>query len=77
MGPLVSFVERAVDLLAPIDGYHWRTLLSGSWMATDGTGLEVHVPGLPAAHDGDVELYRNTECAVFQHAAQEGRRQLS
>jgi len=52
MGTLVSFVERAADLLAPTDGHHWRTLLSGSWMATDGTGLKVLVPGLPAAHDG-------------------------
>ncbi|APR77965.1 Transposase [Minicystis rosea] len=65
-------MERAADLLAPIDGHHWRKLLSGTWMATDGTGLEVLVPGLPAAHDGDVELYRNTECAVFPYAAQKG-----
>ncbi|MFT3768500.1 MAG: IS66 family transposase [Minicystis sp.] len=72
MGTLVSFVERAADLLAPIDGLHWRTLLSGSWMATDGTGLKVLVPGLPAAHDGYVELYRNAACAVFQYAAQKG-----
>ena len=72
MGTLVSFVERAADLLAPIDGLHWRELLSSSWMATDGTGIKVLVPGLPAAHDGYVELYRNAECAVFQYAAQKG-----
>lgn len=47
MGTLVSFVERPADLLAPIDGLHWRKLLSSSWMATDGTGLKVLVPGLP------------------------------
>src|SRR5690606_3382208 len=69
MGTLVSFVERAADLLAPIDGWHWRQLLAGTWMATDGTGLKVLVPGLPAAHNGYVELYRNAECAVFQYAA--------
>ncbi len=69
MGTLVSFVERAADLLAPIDGLHWRTLLSSTWMATDGTGLKVLVPGLSSAHDGYVELYRNAECAVFQYAA--------
>lgn len=68
MGTLVSFVERAADLLAPIDGLHWRKLLSSSWMATDGTGLKVLVPGMPAAHDGYVEIYRNAECAVFQYA---------
>lgn len=68
MGTLVTFVARAADLLAPIDGLHWKQLLAGAWMATDGTGLKVLVPGLPAAHDGYVELYRNTACAVFQYA---------
>ena len=72
MGTLVSFVERAADLLAPIDGLHWKQLLAGSWMATDGTGIRVLVPGLPAAHDGYVELYRNDDCAVFQYAAHKG-----
>lgn len=69
MGTLVNFVERAADLLAPIDGVHWKQLLAGSWMATDGTGLKVIVPGLPAAHDGYLELYRNDACAVFQYEA--------
>ena len=27
MGSLVAFIERGADLLAAIDGYHWRTLL--------------------------------------------------
>ena len=69
MGTLVNFVERAADLLAPVDGLHWKQLLAGSWMATDGTGLKVLVPGLPAAHDGYLELYRNDACAVFQYEA--------
>jgi transposase len=72
MGTLVGFVERAADLLAPIDGLHWKQLLAGSWMATDGTGLKVLVPQLPAAHNGYIELYRNRECAVFQYAADKG-----
>jgi uncharacterized coiled-coil protein SlyX len=67
MGTLVNFVERAADLLAPIDGVHWKQLLAGSWMATDGTGLKVLVPGLPAAHDGYLELYRDDARAVFQY----------
>jgi len=66
-GTLVGFVERAADVLAPIDGLHWKKLLAGSWMATDGTGLKVLLPGLSAAHDGYVELYRSYECAVFQY----------
>ncbi len=67
MGTLVNFVERAADLLAPVDGVHWKQLLAGSWMATDGTGLKVLVPGLPAAHDGYIELYRDDTRAVFQY----------
>ena len=69
MGTLVNFVERAADLLAPVDGVHWKQLLTGSWMATDGTGLKVLVPGLPAAHDGYLELYRDDARAVFQYEA--------
>jgi len=69
MSTLVSFIERAADLLAPIDGLHWQQLLASSWMATDGTGLKVLIPGLPAAHDGYLELYRNLTCAVFQYEA--------
>jgi len=72
MGSLVGFVERAADLLSPIDGLHWKQLLAGKWMATDGTGLKVLVPKLPAAHNGYIELYRNRECAVFQYAADKG-----
>lgn len=64
----MGFVERAADLLAPIDGLHWKKLLQSPWMATDGTGLKVLLPGLSAAHDGYVELYRNDECAVFQYS---------
>lgn len=69
MGSLVSFIERAADLLAPIDGLHWRQLLAGHWMATDGTGLKVLVPGLPAAHNGYLDIFRNDELAVFQYSA--------
>jgi transposase len=72
MGTLVGFVEHAADLLGPIDGLHWKSLVASPWMATDGTGIKVLVPGLPAAHDGYVELYRNAECAVFQYAAHKG-----
>ncbi len=67
MGTMVSFIERAADLLARIDGLHWKQLLESEWMATDGTGLEVLVPGLPEAHNGYIELYRNLELAVFHY----------
>lgn len=67
MSTLVTFIERAADLLSGVDGLHWRQLLGSSWMATDGTGLKVIVPKLPTAHNGYVELYRNDELAVFQY----------
>ena len=67
MGTLVSLIERAADILAPIDGLHWKNLLAGSWMATDGTGLKVLVPELETAHNGYIELYRRDDLAVFQY----------
>lgn len=67
MSTLVTFIERAADLLSGIDGLHWKQLLASSWMATDGTGIKVIVPKLPAAHNGYIELYRNDELAVFQY----------
>jgi len=67
MSTLVSFIERAADLLGSIDGLHWHQLLTSSWMATDGTGLKVLVPKLPKAHNGYIELYRNRQAAVFQY----------
>ena len=67
MSTLVTFIERAADLLSGIDGLHWKQLLGSSWMATDGTGLKVIVPKLPVAHNGYVELYRNNDVAVFQY----------
>ncbi|HEY4157446.1 MAG TPA: IS66 family transposase [Polyangiaceae bacterium] len=69
MSTLVTFVERAADLLAGVDGLHWKQLLASSWMATDGTGLKVIVPKLPNAHHGYIELYRNDALAVFQYEA--------
>lgn len=77
MGSLVAFIERAADLLAPIDALHWKQLLASAWMATDGTGLKVLVPGLPAAHDGYLELYRNLSCAVFQYEASKASESLA
>ncbi len=67
MGTLVSLIERAADILAPIDGLHWRSLLAGKWMATDGTGLKVLIPELETAHNGHIELYRRDDLAVFQY----------
>lgn len=64
---LVGFIERAADQLAAIDGYHWKQLLAGQWMATDATGLKVLVPGLPSAHNGYLEVYLRDDLVVLQY----------
>lgn len=64
---LVGFIERAADLLKAVDGHHWQTLLKGSWMATDATGLKVLVPQMTRAHDGYIEVYRRDDLVVMQY----------
>jgi transposase len=76
MSTLVTLIERAADLLAPVDGLHWRSLLQSPWMATDGTGLKVLIPKLPTAHNGYIELYRNQDLAVFQYEADKRSEQV-
>ena len=66
---LVSAVERASNLLDPVDGEHWKQLKDGSWMQSDGTSLNVIVPGLPGTHKGYLEVYRRGETVVFQYEA--------
>lgn len=66
---LVSQIDRAASLLDAIDGEHWKQLLGGPWMASDGTGLKVIVPGLAGTHNGYLEVYRRDELAVFQYEA--------
>jgi len=72
MSYLVTQIERAADLLAPIDGEHWKKLLAGDWMATDATGLKVLVPELSGTHNGYLELYRRDDLAVFQYEPHKG-----
>ena len=67
MSTLVTQIERAADLLGLVDGAHWRALLRAEWMAMDATGLKVLIPGLPKAHNGYIEAFRNDEIVVFQY----------
>lgn len=71
MSFLVSQTEAAADLLSAIDGEHWRTLVGGAWLATDGTGLKVQVPGA-GLHHGFVEVYHRDDVVVFQYEAEKG-----
>jgi len=77
MSYLVSQIERAADLLGPIDGEHWKQLLAGDWMATDATGLKVLVPGLPQTHNGYLEIFRDDDKVAFQYEAEKGGETLA
>lgn len=72
MSYLVTQIERAADLLGPVDGEHWKQLLGGSWMATDATGLKVLIPKLPGSHHGHLEVYRRDDLVVFQYEPHKG-----
>jgi transposase len=66
MGSLVGLIERAADLVAPIDGEHLRQLRAGSYFHFDGTGLKTLVVGLEHAWDGYLEVFTRDELTVFQ-----------
>ena len=72
MSVLVGFIERAADLLAPIDGQHWRELLAGTWMQSDATGLKVLIPKLAGSHQGYLECYRRDDLIVVQYEPEKG-----
>ena len=63
---LVSFIERAADLLGPIDGEHWKQLKAGTWMGTDGTGLDVLLEGVPGTWKGVLDVFARHELTVYQ-----------
>jgi hypothetical protein len=67
MGSLVNFIERAADLLAPIDGITGARCSPGTGWPPTAPASRCSSPKLPAAHNGYLELYRNREVAVFQY----------
>lgn len=77
MSYLVSQLERASDLLGPVDGVHWKTLLAGDWMAMDATGLKVLVPQVEGSHNGYLEAFRNDEIVVIQYEPDKGAESLT
>jgi transposase len=68
---LVTQIEAAADILAPIDGEHWKDLLAGDWMASDGTGYKVMVKGV-GIHHGYIEVYHRDDLVVFQYEPEKG-----
>jgi len=77
MSYLVTQLERASDLLGPIDGEHWKTLLKSEWMAHDATGLKVLIPELSGTHNGYIEAFRDDSMAVFQYEPHKGSEALA
>ncbi|MGE0816995.1 MAG: IS66 family transposase [Vicinamibacterales bacterium] len=76
MSFLVSQIERAADLLAAVDGEHWKQLLASNWMAHDGTGLKVLIPKV-GVEGGYIEVFHNTQQYVFQYAAEKSGNTLA
>ena len=68
MSLLVKMIERAADALAAVDGVHWKQLLAGDHLATDGTGLKVQVPGF-GLHHGYLEAYHWDDVVCVQYEA--------
>ena len=64
---LVSWDDRAGELLDTIDGEHWKELRRGPWMQADATGLKVIVKGLDKSHNGYLEVFKRDAIVVFQY----------
>jgi hypothetical protein len=67
MGSLVGQIERAADLLAPIDGYHMKLLRQGDYFCFNGTGLKTLIPGQEQAWDGYLEVFTRDVITVLQY----------
>ncbi len=68
---LVTQVAWGADLLDAIDGEHWKDLLAGDHIASDGTGLKVQVKGI-GLHHGFIEVYHRDDVVVYQYEAEKG-----
>jgi transposase len=71
MSFLVTMTEKAADLLDAIDGEHWKQLLAGDHLASDGTGFKVQIREV-GLHDGYLEVYHWGDTVVFQYEAEKG-----
>ena len=65
MSFLVSQTAHAARLLEAIDGVHWKQLLAGSMLATDGTNFKVQIKGEGLQH-AYLEVYHHEDTVVFQ-----------
>lgn len=65
MSFLVSQTAHAARLLEAIDGEHWKRLLAGDQLATDGTNFKVQIRGAGLQH-AYLEVYHHDDVVVFQ-----------
>ncbi len=75
MSYLVSQVERVADILAPIDGEHWKQIKASPWMAMDMTGLKVLIKDV-GAHNGYLEAFRTDDAVVMNYEPTKGAEAL-
>ncbi len=64
MSFLVAQTAHAARLLEAIDGEHWKQLLAGDLLATDGTNFKVQIRGAGLQH-AYLEVYHRADTVVF------------
>lgn len=62
---LVRMMANAGELLAAIDGEHHKQLIAGSWLHTDGSGLDVIIEGNEGVARGIVDVFTRDDLAVY------------
>ena len=62
---LVLVMARAGEFLGAIDGEHWKQLLAGSWIQSDGSGIDVMVEGHEGVARGIMDVFTRDDVAVF------------
>ena len=64
---LVYLIERAADLLGPIDGVHMKQLKEGGVIGLDGTSIAVVVEGLDTTWKGFLEIFCRDHLHVYPY----------
>lgn len=62
---LVTAMARAGELLAAIDGEHFEELVGGSWIQSDGSGIDVVIEGHDGVARGIMDVFTRDDVAVF------------
>jgi len=65
MSFLVNQTAHVAKLLETIDGEHWKQLLAGPQLATDGTNFKVQIRGVAGLQHAYLETYHHADAVVF------------